>query len=140
MTRPVVATVLIAAAFCELLERSSTATPPVPTSHFTRADAPAASTTTPGDPDQQPNAIPYNVGERIGLPNGWQMQVTRVRRPFAAAGLPALPPGREYVCIDLTMSNHGDAAVTVNTRAIITLRMVRAFSRDRQRRRGLDGS
>ena len=117
-----VAGVLIAAAVASCSSAHSTAVPPASTSSSTGSTLPGLSTTTPGDPDEQPNAIPYNVGERVGLPNGWQMQVTRVRRPFAAAGLPALPPGREYVSIDLTMTNNGEAPVRVSTRAIATLR------------------
>jgi hypothetical protein len=73
------------------------------------------------DPDQQPNAIPYNVGERIGLPNGWRVQVTRVHRPYVAAGLPSSPAGQQFVAVDLTMSNEGTAPVTVNARRIFTL-------------------
>jgi hypothetical protein len=70
------------------------------------------------DPDQQPNPIPYNVGERIGLPNGWLVQVTRVHRPYVATGLPSVPAGQQFVGVDLTMDNEGAAAVAVNARRV----------------------
>jgi hypothetical protein len=73
------------------------------------------------DPDQQLNAIPYNVGERIGLPNGWSVEVTRVHRPYAAPGLPSLSAGRQFVGVDLTLNNEGAAPVTVDARRIFTL-------------------
>jgi len=73
------------------------------------------------DPDLQYNAIPYNVGERIGLPNGWLVEVTRVHRPYAAPGLPSLSTGDQFVGVDLTMNNQGTAPVTVNARKIFVL-------------------
>jgi len=70
------------------------------------------------DPNQQPNPIPYNVGERVGLPNGWLVQVTRVHRPYVAPGLPSVPAGQQFVGVDLTMDNEGAAAVTVSPRRV----------------------
>ena len=75
-----------------------------------------------GDPNLIPNPIPYNVGEPIGLVNGWRMQLTRVHRPYTAAtGLPALPAGQQYVGVDLTMGNEGSAPVTVDSHKIFTV-------------------
>jgi hypothetical protein len=72
-----------------------------------------------GDPNETPNPIPYNVGEPIGLPNGWRMQVTRVHRPYAATtGLTALSAGQQYVGVDLAMGNDGTAPVTVDSHKI----------------------
>jgi hypothetical protein len=79
------------------------------------------STTAPGDPDQIPNAIPYNVGEPIGLPNGWRLEVTRVHRPYAASGLPALSTGQQYVGVDLTMKNDGTETTKVDAARIFAL-------------------
>ena len=56
----------------------------------------------------------YNVGERIGLPNGWLVQIVKVRRPSANPRLPALPAGRQYVALDVAMSNQGTTTETVN--------------------------
>ena len=77
---------------------------------------------TTGDPNETPNPIPYNVGEPIGLVNGWRMQVTRVHRPYTpTAGLPALPSDQQYVGVDLTMGNDGTAPVTVDSHKIFTV-------------------
>ena len=50
------------------------------------------------------------------------MQVTRVHRPYAAAaGLPALAAGQQYVGVDLTLGNDGTEPVTVDSHKIFTV-------------------
>ncbi len=55
----------------------------------TPASKSTATSTT--DINETANSIPYNVGERIGLPNGWLVQIVKVRRPYANPRLPELP-------------------------------------------------
>ncbi|MDP9335923.1 MAG: hypothetical protein M3Q30_21805, partial [Actinomycetota bacterium] len=38
------------------------------------------------DANQQYNPIPFNVGDVVGLPNGWSVQVAKVTRPYVASG------------------------------------------------------
>ncbi len=88
---------------------------------------PAASTpTTPAspsttNPNDTPNSIPYVVGERIGLPNGWLIRVGRVQRHYTAADLPAPPSGRQYVAVDISMQNQGDGTETVDAAKLFWL-------------------
>jgi len=82
----------------------------------TTGSLPQIPTTTPGDPNLVPNRIPFNVGEIAARVNGWRMGVTRVVRPLAAAGLPALAAGQQYVGVDIMLSYDGTTPVTVNTR------------------------
>ncbi len=101
----------------------STAKPPSSTSgsSTTTASLPPLPTTTPGNPDETPNRIPFDVGEIAARSNGWRIGVTRVVRPLTAGGLPALPGDREYVGVDISMTNDGSAPVTVNARRIFGL-------------------
>jgi hypothetical protein len=117
--RDVLGLLLIAALLASCSSSSPKATEPRSTSSST--SSPSIPTGSTVDPDQTPNLIPYNVGERIGLPNGWRVQVTRVQRPYVATGLPSLPAGQQFVAVNLTMSNEGTAAVTVNARRIFTI-------------------
>ena len=94
----------------------STAKPASSTSSTTSGSLPQIPTTTPGDPNLVPNRIPFNVGEIAARVNGWRMGVTRVVRPFSAAGLPALTAGQQYVGVDITLSYDGTTPVAVNTR------------------------
>ena len=88
----------------------------------TTTSLPPVSTTAPGDPDQTPNPIPFDVGEIAARSGGWLIGVTRVIRPLTDAALPSLPAGQQYVGVDITMSNDGSAAVTVNSRSIYGLK------------------
>lgn len=115
---PVVAFAWIAVALAGCSSSPSKAAAPTSTSSSSANPSAAAPT---GDPDQQLNSIPYNVGEPVGLPNGWKIQVTRVHRPYEAARLPSLPAGQQYVGVDLTMTNNAEAPVTVHARRIFTL-------------------
>jgi len=90
-------------------------------SRSTGSTAPNGVTTPTADPNEQPNPIPYNVGEAIGLPNGWKVRVAKVHRPYAAPELPLLPAGQQYVGVDLVMSNDGTEPVIVDTRRIFTV-------------------
>jgi hypothetical protein len=117
--RDVLGLLLIAALLASCSSSSPKATEPRSTSSST--SSPSIPTGSTVDPDQTPNLIPYNVGERIGLPNGWRVQVTRVRRPYVATGLPSLPAGQQFVGVDVTMSNDGTGAVTVEARRIFTM-------------------
>jgi hypothetical protein len=90
-------------------------------SSTTAPTVPPAITTAPGDPDELVNPIPYNVGEKVGLPGDWTMQVAKVQRPFTAAGLPAPPSGEDYVAVDIALNYDGDAPVVVNARKILTI-------------------
>jgi hypothetical protein len=84
---------------------STTALPPLPT-------------TAPGDPDQTPNPIPFDVGEIAARSGGWLVGVTHVVRPLGDAALPSLPAGQEYVGVDIKMSYAGASPVTVSSRDV----------------------
>jgi hypothetical protein len=113
--RHVLGLILIAALLASCSSSTPKAEPATSSSSIPTPSIPTAPTV---DPNQEPNPIPYNVGERIGLPNGWLVQVTRVHRPYVAAGLPSVPAGQQFVGVDLTMDNEGTAAVTVNARRV----------------------
>jgi hypothetical protein len=88
------------------------------------ASSPSSTTTavtSTTDPDQTPNSIPFNVGERVGLPNGWIVRIGRVHRPYAPDGLPALPAGRQYVAVDVSIKNDGTTTRTVNAAKLFWL-------------------
>jgi hypothetical protein len=110
--------VLIAVLLVGCSSSGSTAKPASSTSSTTSGSLPQLSTTAPGDPDEVPNRIPFNVGEIAARPNGWRMGVTRVVRPLTAAGLPALAAGQQYVGVDITLIYDGTTPVTVNTRRV----------------------
>jgi Domain of unknown function (DUF4352) len=57
------------------------------------------------DPDAQPNAIPYDVGDMIALPGGWRVEVVKVHRGYAAAALEAPRPGDDHVAVDVRVIN-----------------------------------
>ncbi len=80
-----------------------------------------ARTTTTLDANQQYNPIPFNVGEVAGLPNGWSVEVTKVTRPFVAAGLAAVPAGQQYVGVSMRIANLGLATVTVNAAKVFVI-------------------
>ena len=102
---------------------SSSAKTSSPTTNATAPSTTAANApTTPApDPDLIPNAIPFNVGERMGLPNGWLVEVTKVHRPFTHVGLAAAPAGQEWVAVDLTMQYNGTATHTVKAASLFAL-------------------
>ena len=81
----------------------------------------SAATSTTANPMNTPNAIPYAVGEKIGLPHNWLVTVLKVHQQFSAPGLRPLPAGQQYVAIDLTMQNQGPATHTVNANSLFTL-------------------
>jgi hypothetical protein len=74
--------------------------------------SPASTSTT--NPLNTPNSIPFEVGARAGLPNGWIVQIVKVHRPYADPRLPTLPSGRRYVALDLLVDNEGTTTETVN--------------------------
>jgi hypothetical protein len=78
-------------------------------------------TQTTADPNQQFNAIPFNVGDVVGLPNGWSVQVAKVTRPYVASGIAATPVGQQYVAVDMKMVNSGTEPVDVNANKIFTI-------------------
>ena len=86
----------------------------------------ASTTTTEGPPTtadvlHTPNSIPFVVGAKVGLPNGWLVRVAKVHRPYTNPKLPALPPGREYVALDMQMENDGTRTETVKAADLIQL-------------------
>ena len=83
--------------------------------------APASPTVSTIDPDTQLNSIPYNVGETIGLPGGWRVEVVRVRRGYSDTGLPALRAGQEHVAVDVRMIDDGGPTVSMNAAAVFVL-------------------
>jgi hypothetical protein len=85
----------------------------------TTTTAPAAPTST-ANPNLTPNAIPYEVGEQIGL-KPWLVLLLKVRQEYSAPGLRPLPAGQQYLAIDLRMENQGPATYTVNANALFTL-------------------
>ena len=73
------------------------------------------------DPNQLYNPIPFNVGDVVGLPNGWSLQVRKVKLSYAPAGLAAAPDGQQYVGVEIKMVNVGPEAVNVNAPKIFTI-------------------
>jgi len=118
----VLVTALTAAALAGCSSSGSTAKPGSTSStsaaSTTTGSLPALPTTAPGDPDQIPNPIPFDVGEIAARSNGWRMGVTRVVRPFTGADLPPLPANEQYVAVDIMLSYDGTAPVTVNARKV----------------------
>jgi hypothetical protein len=78
-------------------------------------------TTTTADPLHTPNSIPFVVGAKVGLPNGWLVRVAKVHRPYANPKLPALPSDREYVALDMQMENDGARTETVKATDLFSL-------------------
>jgi len=76
---------------------------------------------TTGNPNDTPNSIPYVVGEKIGLPNGWLVTVAAVHLHDSPSGVPAAPAGQQYVAIDLTMENQGPGTYAVSADRLFTL-------------------
>jgi hypothetical protein len=79
--------------------------------------APTSSTSV----SQKPNPIPFDVGERVGLPNGWLVTVAKVHRPYSNPQLPEPDDGREYVAVDITVENQGTETRTVDAAALFEL-------------------
>ena len=73
------------------------------------------------DPNQVYNPIPFNVGDVVGLPNGWSLQVRKVKLSYAPAGLGAAPDGQQYVGVEIKMVHVGPEAVSVNATKIFTI-------------------
>jgi len=120
---PIAAILAVALVGCSSPGKTSTpqSTSSEPTSSAassTTVSIPESATTAPGDPNLVPNLIPFDVGEITARPNGWVLGVTKVVRPFAGNGLPALPSGQEYVAVDIKMSYDGTGRVAVDTRKI----------------------
>jgi hypothetical protein len=94
---------------------------PAPTSET--PSPPTSSRPTSGtlDPNAQPNPIPYNVGEMIGLPGGWRVEVTRVQRGFTTTGLGAPPAGQDHVAVDLHVINEEGPARQLRAAALFVL-------------------
>jgi hypothetical protein len=111
---------VVALAAATLVGCSSSGSPSSRASTTTSAPS-QLPTTAPGNPDETPNPIPFDVGELAARSNGWRIGVTRVVRPLNVAGLPSLPAGEEYVGVDITMINDGSGPVAVNTRRIFGL-------------------
>jgi hypothetical protein len=88
--------------------------------------ASSTTTTSPGpsttaDALHTPNSIPFVVGAKVGLPNGWLVRVAKVHRPYTNPKLPAPPSGREYVALDMQMENDGGTTETVKAADLIQL-------------------
>jgi hypothetical protein len=81
----------------------------------------SASTVSTIDPNTKLNSIPYNVGETIGLPGGWRVQVVRVQRGYSDSGLPSLPAGQEHVAVDVRVIDDGGPTVSMNAAALFVL-------------------
>ena len=81
----------------------------------------ASATVSTLDPNAELNLIPYNVGEMTGLPNGWRMEVERVKRTSSVAGLPAPGAGGDYVTVDLRVINDEGPNVRFNAAALFQL-------------------
>ena len=115
--RPVslVAFVVVAVAGCGSGGKHGPAAGTVTTS------APASSTVSTVDPDTQLNSIPYNVGETIGLPGGWRVEVVRVRRGYSDKGLPVVRAGQEHVAVDVRVIDDGGPTVRMDAAALFVL-------------------
>jgi hypothetical protein len=88
------------------------------TSRETETTKAPASTT---DPNETPNSIPFDLGARVGLPNGWIVTIVKVRRPYSNPQLPEPDDGREYVAVDMTMENQGTERRAVDAAALFEL-------------------
>jgi hypothetical protein len=91
-----------------------------PSSGPTSTAVPSATVSTL-DPNAELNLIPYNVGEMTGLPGGWRVEVERVKRASAVAGLPAPGAGRDYVTVDIRVINDEGPGVRFNAAALFQL-------------------
>ena len=114
----IVAIFAVALVGCSSSSKTSTPSSSSAGGSSTTTSLPPLPTTAPGDPDQTPNPIPFDVGEIAARSNGWVIGVAHVVRPLHNADLPALPAGQQYVGVDITMTNGGTATVTVDTRKI----------------------
>jgi len=90
------------------------------------SSAPTTTTTSPptsttANPDNTPNSIPYEAGEKIGLAGGWLVLLTGVHLHFSPPGLPAAPAGEQYVAISVNMENQGPGTHTVNAARLFTM-------------------
>jgi len=112
-TIAVASCLLVLAAACSSSHNASKAA--------TTTTAAASSSTATSDPNLTPNSIPYVVGEKIGLPNGWLVTVVKVEKAYSNPSLKAVGAGQQYVAVDLTMQNQGPAAHNVNANALFTL-------------------
>src|SRR5258708_3098658 len=83
------------------------ASPVSATSPSTPAPTSIPVTASTEDPNQVYNPIPFNVGDVVGLPNGWSVQVRKVKLSYAPARLGAAPDGQEYVGVEIKMVNGG---------------------------------
>jgi hypothetical protein len=72
-------------------------------------------------PEQRPNEIPFDVGARVGLYNGWTVTVAKVRRPFTNGRLAETPDGRQYVALDITVENRGTTTATLDAAEVFSL-------------------
>ena len=85
----------------------------------TQPNAAAATSTT--DLDTTPNAIPFAVGEQIGLPGGWTVRVGAVHYPTSVSGLTGIKSDERYVVIDFMMQNNGVSSHAVKADQLFTL-------------------
>jgi len=81
----------------------------------------SSTTTTTTDILYTPNSIPFVVGAKVGLPNGWLVRVAKVHRPYTNPKLPALPSDREYVALGIQMENDGARTETVKATDLFSL-------------------
>jgi hypothetical protein len=81
----------------------------------------ASSSTTTTNVPQTPNSVPFVVGAKVGLPNGWLVRVAEVHRPYTNPKLPALSSDREYVALDVQMENDGATTETVKATDLFSL-------------------
>jgi len=89
------------------------------TSTATTATSQGPSTT--ADALHTPNSIPFVVGAKVGLPNGWLVRVATVHRPYTNPKLPDVSSDREYVALDIQMENDGGTTETVKAADLIQL-------------------
>jgi hypothetical protein len=100
---------------------SSTTSTTFTTSTTTSGPTSVPRTGSTEDPNQLYNPIPFNVGDVVGLPNGWSMQVRNVKLSYAPAGIAPAPDGQQYVGVEIKMVNVGTGAVNVNAAKIFVV-------------------
>src|SRR5690242_18606302 len=84
------------------------------TSNHKTSTAPSSSRTTSTTSYlEAPNEIPFEVGEKIGLANGWTVRIGRVLHNYTAPHLPSPAAEHEYVALDFDMDNEGSTTETV---------------------------
>jgi hypothetical protein len=106
---------------CLLVSATACASSKNDSSRSSTTNASSAHVTSTTNYLESPNEIPFEVGAKVGLPNGWTVRIARVHRHFSHARLPAAAAGHEYVALDIEMDNEGSNTETVKASELLTM-------------------